>query len=173
MAAGTSKVFQVNVFIDGETFFGFADEMTIPVVTATTQEHNSLGGFGTINLVTGMEAMEGEIKWKGMDKTIDKATANPYRERDLMVMGNIEQYAGTLGRVNKPFKYFMRVRFRATASADFASKTDVDSSTPYDCYAIKKEIDGEVMYDYDPRNKIHKVGGVDVLAEVRRNMGIA
>lgn len=168
----SNKVYLASVFIRAKGFLGLVEEADIPGPTASMVEHTTIGSIGTLNFFTGFELMEGRFKWKGTSKTIELFAANPFQQHDVQVRSVIQEAAGTTGMVKKKCVVFMKVRPRNAANSNFAPKTDVESETEFDVDYIRKEIDNEVMYEFDPLNFIYKVGGVDMLAEDRAILGL-
>lgn len=167
---------QVNLaglFIKGQGFLGLLEESDVPAPTATMTEHSTISSIGTLNFKTGFELMEARFKWKGMDEKIEAVVNNPYVQVDLQMRYVIEKMAGTGAMRRVPCIVFMKGRFRSGANSNLSPKSTLDSESMFDIDYIRKEIDKVVMYEFDPINFIHKVNGVDMLAEIRTILGVA
>lgn len=168
----TKKIFQAAVYINGDTFMGLTEEVDVPAPTATTSAHETISSLGTVNLPTGFDAMEGRIKWKGLDKSMFKYVANPYDTFDIQVYFNIEGYTDAPIKTNESGIAFMKVRFRNAPNLNFSPKSDTESESAFDVLYIRMEMGGRSMYEFDPVNYIHKVNGVDILGPIRANLGM-
>jgi len=168
----TNKMFQAAVYINGSNYMGLVAEADIPGPTASTTEHSTISTLGGINLPTGFDAMEARLGWAAMDETIDRYASDVLSVHDFQIRSQIEKYGNGPKQVSKVV-YFMRGRFRNIPNANFTAKADVESESAIDVLYIRKEIAGKVMFEFDPVNYIYKVNGVDMLAELRTNLGLS
>src|SRR5690349_20040934 len=61
-----SKITNANVYIDGSlNLLGKAKQVTLPEIVGTIETHKGLGMIGSIEYVTGIEALLTKISWHG------------------------------------------------------------------------------------------------------------
>ena len=58
-----NRITNANIYLDGANLLGRAEEVKLPDVSMTMQEHKALGMVGKVELPAGFDKMEGEIKW--------------------------------------------------------------------------------------------------------------
>lgn len=167
-----NKVFKALLFIENNNYLGQCKSITVPGPTAATSPHETLSSLGSIELPTGFDAMNGEIEWQAMSELILKYAANTRDVFSVQVRSNLEEYGGTVNKVDKSLVYFMRLRFGNIPNADFTAKTDMSSTTNYHCVYIRCVLDGKDMYEFDPINNIYKVLGVSLIDQEKLNLGL-
>ena len=57
-----NRLTNANVYLDGGSMLGRAEEVNLPVLKAKMAEHKALGMVGTIEAFAGFEKLEGKIK---------------------------------------------------------------------------------------------------------------
>lgn len=174
MGVTINKVFNANVYADGGSLFGMADEMNLPTVKAKNSDpHEPLGFIGAIDYAAGFEKLDGcKIKWNAHYASAVTKFSNIYQAIKLQVRFNIEQYEGST-RVNQiPGIAYLTVRPNDIPTGNFKAKSPVELETNLSCTYIKLEIGGVDQYEIDFEANIYKVAGVDQLATYRANLGI-
>ena len=174
MSVIVNKVFNANIYADGGSLFGMADEVDLPTVKVKESDaHEPLGGIGSIKYPAGFEPLDGcKIKWNGAYPLAIKKFGNIYQAIKLQVRFNIEQYTGNTRTGQLPGICYLTVRPQDLQSPKFKAKSNVELETNLSCSYIKMEIAGEEQYELDFEANIYKVGGVDLLATYRSNLGI-
>lgn len=167
-----NKIYQAALHINGDGFINMVDEADVPLPTATVTAHQTMSSLGDINLFTGFEPLEGRIKWNGPDETVAGYTSDVLNLYLLQFYYQIERYTGNPQRTTSSGLYVLKVRFRGAPNANFTPKANVDSETQFDAVYVRHVIDGVEQLEYDPANYIYKVRGVDMLADLKRNLGI-
>lgn len=56
-----NRITNANIYLDGANLLGRAEEVKLPDVSMTMQEHKALGMVGKVELPAGFDKMEGEI----------------------------------------------------------------------------------------------------------------
>lgn len=165
-----NRITNANIYLDGGTLLGKAEEIKLPDVTAKMTEHKALGMVGTIELPGGFDKMEGEIKWSSFYKEVMAKAANPYQFVSLQVRCNLETYSGQ-GRTNQQaLVTFLTVAFKKNPGGTFKQHDNAEYPTSFTCYYIKQVLDGEEVMEFDAMSNIFKVNGEDQLAEYRSNI---
>jgi uncharacterized protein len=157
-----------NCFLDGLGKVGLADEITLPTLELTTEDHRAGGMDVPIALDLGMEALElsvalsehdpevfknfGKRDQNGVSFTflanmVDDTNVTPYRVKTRGMIKMIEPGTIQTGQKN-PLNFTMRLRYYELA------------------------IGNEELIAIDADNFIRRIDGVDVLAERRANLGL-
>jgi hypothetical protein len=174
MGVVINKVFNANIYADGGSLFGKADEVALPTIKAKFSDpHAPLGFIGEIDYAAGFEKMDGtKIKWNAHYADAIKKFANIYQAIKLQVRFNIESYEGSTRIGQTPGIAYLTVRPMDIASGSFKAKSNVELETNLSCTYIKMELAGEEIYELDFEANIYKVAGVDTQATYRANLGI-
>ena len=166
-----NRVTNANIYVDGNCLLGKAEEIKLPDITAMMSEHKALGMVGKIELPSGFEKMEGEIKWNSFYRDVWLKMNNPYSMVQLQVRSNVETY-GAMGRMQQqPLVTFLSVMFKKNPMGTFKQNDNAEFSSSFACYYIKQQLAGEDMLELDVLANIYKVGGVDQLDIYRNNIG--
>lgn len=73
-----NRITNANIYLDGANLLGRAEEVKLPDVSMTMQEHKALGMVGKVELPAGFDKLEGEIKWNSFYRDAMLSAANPY-----------------------------------------------------------------------------------------------
>ena len=166
-----NRVTNANIYVDGNCLLGKAEEIKLPDITAMMSEHKALGMVGKIELPSGFEKLEGEIKWNSFYRDVWLKMNNPYSMVQLQVRSNVETY-GAMGRMQQqPLVTFLSVMFKKNPMGTFKQNDNAEFSSSFACYYIKQQLAGEDMLELDVLANIYKVGGVDQLDIYRNNIG--
>ena len=158
-----NRVTNANIYVDGNCLLGKAEEIKLPDITTVMSEHKALGMVGKIELPSGFEKMEGEIKWNSFYRDVWLKMNNPYSMVQLQVRSSVETY-GAMGRMQQqPLVTFLSVMFKKNPMGTFKQNDNAEFSSSFACYYIKQQLAGEDMLELDVLANIYKVGGVDQL----------
>ncbi|MGH7463423.1 MAG: phage major tail tube protein [Longimicrobiales bacterium] len=165
-----SKLKHFNVFADGVSHAGEAEEVTLPKLTRKLEEYRAGGMNGPIDIDLGNEKLELEATYGGLMRTILKQYGVTVADAALVRFAGAYQRDDT-GAVDA---VEVVVRGRHTeldfgnAKAGDNSQFKVKSSLSY----YKLTVNGEVWIELDHINFIEIVFGVDRMAEQRRAIGL-
>ena len=166
-----NRIVNANVYADGNSLLGRAEEIKLPDIQAVMQEHKALGMVGKIELPAGFDKMEGEIKWNSLYEEAAALMANPFRAVQLMCRSNIETY-GAQGRVDEMgLVTYLTVMFKKNPLGTFKQHENAEFQAGFSCLYIKQVINGKEMLELDFLANIFRVNGEDMLATYRRNIG--
>ena len=166
-----NRLTNVNVYLDGASLLGRAEECKLPAVKTIQAEHKALGMVGKTAFFSGLDKLEAEFKWNAFYPEVMSKAANPFNAVSLQVRGSVETW-GSDGRTDEKsmvvhlqgtFKEFPLGEFKPHDNALFNTKMNV---TYFKCLC-----DGEELYEVDILANIYKVKGVDLLANYRANIG--
>ena len=166
------RLTNANIYLDGGSLLGRVEEFQCPTVAFKQSEHKALGLNGTVEYYSGIEKMEGSMKWTSYYPEFMKKLANPFKAIRIQVRGSLEEYQGgeRVGQV--PTVVFLTIQPKNFPLGSFQQHNNVELSTNYGCTYVRMEIDGEPITEVDVEANIFKVDGQDLLATYRQNLGI-
>jgi uncharacterized protein len=171
MSIQVNRITNANVYMDGESYLGRAEEVKLPEVSAMMTDHKGLGLIGKFELPSGIDKMEGSIKWNSLYQDAFTKIANPFVAVSLQVRANLDVY-NAQGRVEqKALVVFMTVMFKKFPGGMFKPHDNAEFDTSFTCQYMKTVIDGDELLEVDVLSNIYKVAGVDQLAAYRDNLG--
>ena len=164
------KLKNYNVFHDGVSFAGQAEEITLPKLARKLEEFRGAGMNGPVDIDLGAEKMELEATYGGLMREVFKAYGT------TAVDGVMLRFAGAYQRDDSGEVDAVEVVVRGrhteldpgNAKAGDNSQFKVKSSLSY----YKMTVNGEVWCEIDHVNFIETIFGVDRLAEQRRAIGL-
>lgn len=166
-----NKLYNANVYVNGASFLGRAEEVTLPKVQAKMVEHKALGMFGVVETAAGIEKMEAKIKWNSLYPEVLGEIANPYKSVSIQVRASLETYDSTGRIAEKPVTAFMTAQFKNFPGIGFKHQDNAEVETDLAVSYYKLTIDGEDIIEADVFANIWKVNGEDILATFKANIG--
>lgn len=166
------RLTNANIFIDGGSMLGRAESFASPTVVFKQAEHRAMGMVGTVEYMSGIDKMEGTIKWNSYYPEAMTKMANPYQAVRLQIRGNIEEYSGGSKVADKPATIYMTVTPKNFPTGSFTQHDNVEIESSYGCTYLKVVVDGTIVTEIDVEANIFKVNGTDLLAAYRQNLGI-
>jgi|ERR1044072_3627071 P2 family phage contractile tail tube protein len=166
-----NRLTNANVYMDGKSFLGKAEEINLPAIKHMMSEHKALGMVGKMEFWSGIDKMEAKIKWNSFYPDALKKMADPTTAIQLQVRGSLEEYAAQ-GRVSQqPVVMFLTVMAKDFPMGSFKQHDNVESETNLSVTYSRMEINREAIVEIDVLANIYKVNGVDILAQYRQNIG--
>ena len=169
------KIFSLtnaNVWIDGGSALGIVRSFDAPNVQYKMGEHNALGMIGTTEYFSGIEKMEGTIRWTSVYPEFYKKFSNPFEGIRLQVRGQLDQYQGGTRVAQQACVVYMTVIPKSAPLGSYQPKENVELETSYTCTYVRLEVAGEPIVEIDVEANIFSIGGSDMLAQYRSNLGI-
>lgn len=171
MSIEINRLTNANVYLNGGSILGTAEEVMLPSIVHKMVEHKALGMIGTAEFFSGIEKMEAKIKWNSMYQKTMLASSNPVKSVSLQVRSSLETYdsGGRIAEV--PVVCFMTAQFKSVPMGNFKQHDNVELESSLTVYAVKLEIDGQGIIEVDVLANIYKVNGEDIMATYRANLG--
>lgn len=166
-----SKLFAFNVYANGGSLLGIAEELTTPKLTRKTEDFQGAGMLGSAAVFLGFDA--GALD---MDLTLGGLTAELLKTYGDNIDGLQLRFAGSYlnDATGEAMPCEIQVRGRLTET-DWGNAKQGDNTqhkyTLKNTY-VKISIDGSEMFELDVLNFIWKVNGSDKLAQHRSNIGL-
>ncbi|RMS80092.1 phage major tail tube protein [Pseudomonas savastanoi] len=158
-----------NLFVDGVNFSGDVPGLTLPKMTAKTEEYRGGGMAGPIEVDMGLEKMEASF------------TTNGVRRESLKYFGLSDQTAfngtfrgsfkGQKGVVT-PVVATLRGMLKEVDPGEWKPATVAEIKHSIAVSYYKLEVDGRVIYEIDMVNMVRVIDGVDQLAAERAALGL-
>lgn len=168
-----SKVYNANVYVGTTTnLIGRASEIGLPEIAAVTEDHQALAMIGKLKLPTGLEAMEGTIKWNSFHPDRFKYVANPYASRQIQARANVETF-GPSGRMSSaPLVVLMTATFSKGGLGSLTPQAQSDYEDTFSVTYLKVSLAAKALVEIDVHANVWVVDGVDLLAAFRTNLGV-
>lgn len=166
-----NRLTNANVYLNGASLLGKAEEIDLPKITAKMAEHKALGMAGAIELPSGFEKMESRIKWNSFYADTMKKMANPYEAVSIQCRSSLEGYTAGSRVSEAPVVCFMKGQFKEIPLGNFKQHDNVEAESRLAVTYVRLEINGDVIVEFDALANIYKVAGVDVLAKYKINLG--
>lgn len=165
------RITNANIYLNGTSLLGQAEEVTAPGPKYTLAEHKALGMVGKVEFFAGIDKLEGKIKWNSFYKDQLPNFANPFTVLNLQVRGSIETYTSQGRTEEKPVVIYMTAQVKNFPDANFKQHENVEAETTFGATYYKMTIDGTDIVEFDAMANIFKINGTDVLAQYRSNIG--
>lgn len=166
-----NRVTNANVYINGASMLGKAEEIDLPKIAAKMVEHKALGMQGAFELPAGIDKMEARIKWNAVYPDAVALMADPYTTVSLQCRSSLETYTGASRTGQTAMVVWLRGQFKEVPMGNFKQHDNVEMDSRLTVTYVKMEIGGQPILEFDAIANILKVNGVDKLAEYRANIG--
>ena len=162
-----------NVYIDGNSYVGKAEEVQLPAVKAKFTDHKGLGMIMDIELPSGFEKMNGKIKWSSLYPDAVSQTGSPYFTLPLQIRGNLETYDSS-GRITQTAVVcYLTVRFKDALSQITIKQNDPsEQESEFTASYYKLEIGGQRLIEIDAFSQIYFVNDSDQMVAYRAALGL-
>lgn len=167
-----NRLTNANVYVNGVSMLGRAEEINLPGIKAKMSEHKALGLIAANEYFSGFEKLEAKIKWNSFYEDALKASANFVATSKLQVRASLEVYESAGRTAQKAVVAFITGQFKSFPEAGFKQNDNVEASSDLAVTHYRLEIDGVEIVEIDTIASIYRVDGVDLLAEYRDNLGI-
>ncbi len=171
MSVHINKVDNANVYINGNSFLGRAKSIKLPEFEIEFAEHKNLGLVGTIKLPVGVTAQEGEIVWDGYYPEVEVLAKNPFQSVQLMARANVAIYNSAGRSKEVPLVVTLNATFSKAPLGEHKPQENAEYTMSYTVSGLTQKIDGKEVLFFDALSNQYRVGGEDVLANYRRNIG--
>jgi phage tail tube protein FII len=145
-----NRLTNANVYVDGQSQLGKAEEVNLPDITFMLSEHKALGMIGKFELFSGIDKLEATI---------------------LQIRSSLEKHDSNGLVAEVPCVAYLTVQAKNFPAGNYKQHDNVEATSKLTCTAYKLEIDGQEVVDYDALANIYSVDGVDIFATYRANIG--
>ncbi|UAY56264.1 phage major tail tube protein [Arachidicoccus terrestris] len=167
----TNKVTNCNIYMDGKSYMGRSEEVTLPDVMPKMADHKGLGMFGEAEVTAGLQKMSAKIKWNAIYPEVMRKTHDFFNATNLTIRASIETWDGGSRVAQTPCIIFLRGTWKMAGGLGFKPQDNVEREDEMNVTAYKMEINGEEIVNIDVLANIWRVNGVDQLAQWRQILG--
>lgn len=165
-----NSLFNLNVYLNGTNLLGRAAEVKVPQPKGSRTEYRGLGMVGKMKIPTGMEALEGSIKWSSFDpSTLGQLSV--LQMAQISCLGDLQTLTAAGDILEQPVIFNMTAMPNDLGPLDQKAQELAEYTTMFDVYHVDLKVGGVSLYSYDVFSNQYSVGGVDQLANYRANIG--
>jgi uncharacterized protein len=164
------RVTNANIYVDGASLLGRAEEVELAWPKAKMVDHKGLGMFGTAEFPAGIDKLEAKVKWSSIYSEVLQITSI-FDSHQFQIRADVEQYTSQGRTAELPFVGLMTAQFKDGGPLNFKQHEQVDFPTTLVVYHCEYNLAGVQYLLYDVMANLYVVNGVDQLAQFRANIG--
>ncbi|WP_392565134.1 phage major tail tube protein [Utexia brackfieldae] len=165
------KLKYFNTFIDGTSYIGEAESITLPKLTQKLESYRGAGMPGAVKINLGLDddALELEFTMGGLVPALTKKLGGSISSTSLRFAGAFQQDDS-----EEYIKYEVEVTGRLKDEDSGEKKQGENTQIKYSMAAVyyKLTVDGEEVLEIDIINMVYKVNGKDILESARQAIGL-
>lgn len=166
------KLKSFNVFLNGLDYHGVAESVTLPKLTRKNENWRGAGMSGSAAIDMGLDDEALTLNW-----TLGGYDPEPYKQMgDPVIDSAMVRFAGSIQRDDtgeaSAVEVVVRGRHKEIDPGDSKEGETTTLKITTVCTYYKLTIDGKELVEIDTVNLIEKFGGVDRLAQHRKNIGL-
>lgn len=165
-----NKCTNANVYLNGISFMGRAEEITLPDLQPKMVDHKALGMVGEMELPGGLTKMSAKIKWNAIYPDVMKSTHDPFTAANLMVRTSIETYAAGSRITQAPAIIHLKGTWKKSGGLSFKPQDNVEMENEMNVFAYRMIVASVEIVSIDVMSNTWKVMGEDKLALYRINL---
>jgi uncharacterized protein len=165
-----SRITNANIYMDGNSLLGRAEEVELAWPKAKMLDHKGLGMFGTAEFPSGIDKLEAKVKWISVDGEVLSAMSI-FQSHQFQIRADKQQYTSQGLIAELPFIGLMTAQFKDGGPLNFKQHEQVDFPTTLVVYHCEYYLNGVQYLLYDVMANVYTVNGVDQLAQFRANIG--
>lgn len=167
-----NKCTNANVYLNGISYMGRAEEITLPDISPKMVDHKALGMVGESELPAGLQKMSAKIKWNAIYPDVMKMTHDVFTSVRLMVRTSIETYEGGTRTTQQPGVIYLTGTWKKSGGMSFKPQDNVEIENEMSITAYRMTVNNQEIINVDVMANIWRVNGVDQLAVYRTNLGL-
>lgn len=171
-AIQVNRLTNANIYVNGVSKLGTAQEFTMPILKSMMSEHKAIGMTGKLELFSGVDKLEAKIKWNSFYANTMSIFANPVKAISLQVRASLETYTSSGRTAEVPVIVYVTGYAKDFPLGDFKQHDNVELESNMTVTSCKLEINGALIVEFDALANIYNIGGTDILAQYRANLGI-
>lgn len=165
------KLKYFNTFVDGTSFIGESESITLPKLTQKLEKYRGAGMPGSISINLGLDddALGLEFTMGGLMPALTKKLGGT-------ISGTSLRFAGAYQQDDSEdfIKYEVQANGRLKEEDSGENKQGETTQVKYsmECVYYKLTVDSEEVIEVDIINMIYKVDGKDLLEQARQAIGL-
>jgi hypothetical protein len=165
-----SSVHNANIYLDGTSLLGRAEEVELAWPKAKTIDHKGLGMAGTAEIPVGIDKLEAKIKWISIYGEVLNSMSI-FDSHQFQIRASKEVYTSQGRTQEVPFIGLMTAQFKDGGPLNFKQHENVDFPSTLIVYHCEYIIAGVQHLLYDVFANIYTVAGTDRLFGFKANVG--
>ena len=165
-----SRITNANIYMDGASLLGRAEEVELAFPKAKMVNHKGLGMFGTGEFPAGIDKLEAKLKWISVYEEV-MANMSIFASHQFQIRASKEMYTSQGRTAEVPFIGLMTAQFKDGGPLNFKQHEQVAFPTTLVVYHCEYYIGGVQFLLYDLMANMYVVNGIDQLAQFRANIG--
>lgn len=157
-----------NIMIDGRSFAGLADEVTLPSLSISTQDYRAGGMDSPVDIDMGMDKMELSVTISDYNESVIAGFGLLGTGIPLTVRGAIQRQ----GEAAQPVVIKTLANLKARSTGSFSAGGKQSTTLTYSLRKYSESINGVEYVNIDVENMIRVINGVDQLASQRSAIGL-
>lgn len=166
------KLINFRVYEDGNDLLGVAD-VTLPSLEAMTETVSGAGIAGEVDspVLGHYGSMTASVNFRTITKSVTRLAAQ--RAHSVEFRGSQQVYdAGNGEYLTVPVKVACKLVPKTVTLGNLNVGAMTETSQEFEVLYMKMWLDGQVQMEIDKFNYIARIGEVDYLASVRRDLGL-
>ena len=156
-----------TLFVDGEKYAGKVDEIELPKITETTENHLAGGMDAPIEIGMGLEAMEASMTFAEYDPALFSHFGLVTGE-DVSVVARGAQSDGV---TTQAIVVEMRGRWKELDPGNWKRGEKAALKSAIAIRYLKVTMDGTDVAEIDTENLVRIIGGIDQMQAIRTALG--
>jgi uncharacterized protein len=157
-----------NVMVDGRSYAGRADEVTLPTLAITTQDHKAGGMDAPVEVDMGMEKMDLSITLSDYDESVIAGFGLLGAGIPITLRGAIQRQ----GEESQPVVVKLLGGLKSRSTGSWSPGGKQSTTLVYSLRKYSESINGIEYVNIDVENMVRVINGVDQLATQRAAIGL-
>lgn len=159
-------------YSDGNRLIGITT-LELPKFDALTTDVKGAGiaGTATIPVLGHFDSMEAVANYRVLTDSAMAVVSQASNKLEFRASLQVEDMKTRIVRT-QPVKVVMVARAKSVEPGSMEPGSEMSTKVTYEVTYIKMTLDGEERVEFDKLNMIYNVDGVDLLASVRRDLGM-
>lgn len=162
------------IYVGQNSTFGIAKEVTVPQVKPVFLERKPVGGVGTQYLPNGkLDIDDLKVVLNSFYPDVFKEISNPFDAVSLKITANSMKFANGTVASHEPVELYIRgFSNEFGLLADMKEHDDSDYPMTFHLAKVRLIVGNKELYHVDFDNDVYIVNGVDVRADINKNLGL-
>ena len=175
------QVVNANAYNGANSLLGIVKELTLPNISFQFQDHRNLGMIGTVQLFSGIEAMEATVTWASLIPSEIIKYGHPRKMITMTCYSDLEDFSlitpedGTTPvqdtsslKISTILKGFIKTYpLGGFVPGEMVS----DVTTTISCIYVSQSVGTDLITEIDVMNNTYKIGDESVMADISANIG--
>lgn len=166
-----NSLWNCNVYINGTSLLGRAEEFEVPAPKRLMQAYRGLGMAARIDVPVGWDRIEASITWGSFDATTIGMLASSTAIQQFAALGDLQVLTAAGETSDVPVIYNVSGLVIDPGPVPFKAQENITFKTTIQVYHVDLTVGGNQVYLFDAFSNQFVVNGVDQLLQYRMNIG--